>query len=103
MGVVSSDPGGDAVKKDKQGPPVSIFLQWHCGEHYPEWGDPDPGDVTWAEDAIFDDDVAYVRKGAVKYRSAVSGMWYTRRKTAGDVDMIEVDGVRFPVIQGVMR
>lgn len=30
-----------------------------------------------------------------RFRSAASGMWYTDHKAAGDIDIVEVDGVKF--------
>jgi len=50
----------DPVMNTKQ-PPDRIYLQWHCGEHDADYGDPEPGNVTWCEDSIFEDDVEYVR------------------------------------------
>jgi len=40
--------------------PKAIWLQWNCGQHDPSYGNPDPGDVTWCKDRIFDDDVRYI-------------------------------------------
>lgn len=34
-------------------------------------------------------------KGALRYRSECSGLWYTNREAAGDVDAVEVDGVMY--------
>ena len=42
-------------------PPNRIYLQFYCGEHDPEYGDPEPGDVTWCAEQVFSDDVEYVR------------------------------------------
>jgi len=42
-------------------PPDRIFLQWHCEEHDSDWGNPEPGDVTWSPESIFGDDIEYLR------------------------------------------
>lgn len=43
-----------------KGPPERIYLQWSCEEHDADWGAPDPGDVTWCKNRIFNDDAEYV-------------------------------------------
>ena len=46
------------MKQD--GPPHEIYLQWNCSENDPNWGNPDPGDVTWSSTEVFSDDVRYI-------------------------------------------
>ena len=46
--------------------PDRIYLQWNCEEHDPDWGDPEPGDVTWSPESVFEDDVEYIRRDVVK-------------------------------------
>lgn len=41
--------------------PERIWLQWNCEEHDPDYGDPEPGDVTWSQEPVFSDDLEYVR------------------------------------------
>ena len=42
-------------------PPNKIYLQWNCEEHDSNWGNPEPGDITWAPESIFSDDEVYFR------------------------------------------
>jgi len=44
-------------------PPNKIYLQWNCDENDEDWGNPEPGDITWCPESIFSDDVAYFRIG----------------------------------------
>lgn len=45
--------------------PNKVYLQWHCGEHDPDYGNPEPGDVTWSPENIFEDDIEYIRADLV--------------------------------------
>jgi len=46
-------------------PPERIYLQWHGDATHPETHPdaPQPAEVSWCADRIYDSDVAYIRAG----------------------------------------
>ena len=81
-------------------PPETIYLQWYCGQHDEEWGNPEPGDVTWSPDTVFEDDVEYTRSPRVRY-GRTDGTW--SYAPYGDIDRIEVDGQVWRVVTKGMQ